>query len=61
MSNFFSSTLVEINSQRICRGFAMLCDSTETALRLRCDCAANTLRLRCELIRREVAVKLAKV
>ena len=50
MNNFFSSTLVEINSQRIRKGFAMLCDSTETAL-----------RMRCELIRSGVAVKFAKV
>ena len=34
MNIFFSSTLIEINSQRFRKGFAMLCDSTETALRI---------------------------
>ena len=34
MNNFFSFTSVEFNSQRIRGGFAMLCDSTETALRI---------------------------
>ena len=31
----YTVTLAEINSQRICKGFAMLCDSTETARKLR--------------------------
>ena len=45
MNNFFSSTLVEINSQRIRREFPMLCDTTETALRMRCECAETALQI----------------
>ena len=60
MNIFFSLTLVEINSQRIRRGFAMLSGSMKTAWRLRGKCAANALRLRCELIRSGVAVKFTK-
>ena len=37
----FFSTLIEINSQRIWGGFAMLCDSTEILRRLYPECTAN--------------------
>ena len=47
---YFWFTSVEINSQRIRRGFAMLSDSTEAAL-----------RLQFELIRSGVAVKADKL
>ena len=45
MNNFFSPALVEINLQPIRRGFAMLCDFTETARRLHCECAETALRI----------------
>ena len=43
------------------KGFAILCDSTETALLMRCECNKTVLRLRCKLVGRGVAVKFAKV
>ena len=61
INSLFSSTLVEINSQRNRRGFAMLCDFTETPRRLYGDCAETMLRLNCELIRSGVAIKFAEV
>ena len=54
MNNFFSSALVEINSQLIRRGFAMHCDSTETARRLRCECAETALRIGLQWSRRQI-------
>ena len=54
MNNFFSSTLVEFNLQRIRRGFAMLCDSTETAQRMRCECAETALRIDSQWSRRQI-------
>ena len=64
MNNFFFSfALVEINSQRIRRGFAMLCDSTETALRLHCKCAETALRIDSQWSRSQIrqSVRAAKV
>ena len=65
MNIFFSSTLVEINSQRIRRGFTMLCDSTDTPRILYRDSTESLRRLHrnctSELIRSGVAVKFAKV
>ena len=61
MNIFFRFTLVEINPQRIRKGFAMLCDFTETLRRLYGDCPEPALRLHCELIRSKVTVKVTKV
>ena len=60
---FFSSAVVEINSQRIRRGFAMLCYSTETARRLRCKCAETALRIDSQWSRRQIckSVRAAKL
>ena len=44
MNNFFSSTFVEINSQRIRRGFAMLYNSTETAQRIDSQWSRSQIR-----------------
>ena len=44
MNNFFSSTLGDINLQRIRGEFAMLCDSPETALRIDSQWSRSQIR-----------------
>ena len=63
MNIFFSSALVEINSQRIRGGYAMLCDSTETVRKLRCKYAETALRIDSQWSRRQSrqSVRAAKL